>query len=94
MTRAELIEALADQEHVSWSHWMAYLFSVCVTEPDGSVHIPVHLVERWQRQVNTPYVQLTEPEKESDRHQVNRILPLIEEFAQDFVEPEFSEDSE
>lgn len=84
MSEAELIEQLADQEHVGWAHWMAYLFQVSEQQPDGSVLIPAALVERWQRQVATPYTQLSEREKQSDREQVAHILPIIHAYAQAF----------
>lgn len=74
----ELIERLADAEHASWGRWMLYLFETCQQNPDGSVTIPPVLVGRWDRQANTPYRDLTEREKESDRDEVRRILPLIE----------------
>lgn len=80
MNTSELIEKLWDKEHAGWAHWMAYLFSICKKEPDGSVIIPSHLVERWQRQVVTPYTQLTEREKQSDRDQAAHILPIINEY--------------
>lgn len=49
-------EALAAYAHEAWSGWMRYLFSKC--EPDllsaGAV-IPRREVERWRRQMATPY---------------------------------------
>lgn len=80
MDQRTLIEPLAEKEHASWSHWMRYLFSQCVTNGDGSVTIPAQSVERWTRQANTAYADLTEREKQSDRNRVNLILPLIEEY--------------
>jgi hypothetical protein len=80
VNKTELIEQLASKEHASWSHWMKYLFSVCESQPDGSVTIPAHLVERWQKQLATPYEQLTEKEKQSDRNRVTYILPIIEVY--------------
>ncbi len=82
MTEQELIEALADKEHDSWSHWQAYLFSRCDKATDGSLIIPAALVKRWQRQIATPYEELTEQEKQSDRNEVAQILPLIHAFTQ------------
>lgn len=81
MTQSELIELLAEKEHMSWSHWMTYLFSICQRESDGSVSIPANLVERWQKQAATLYPQLTEREKQSDRNRVAHILPIIDEYA-------------
>ncbi len=79
MTKEELIELLADKEHAGWSRWMAYLFVRSKHQEDGSVLIPAELVEHWKRQVNTPYAELSEREKQSDRDEVAHILPIIEE---------------
>src|SRR5713101_678307 len=75
-----LIEKLADKEHASWTRWMEYLFSRCLRQYDGSLVMGRTLVERWQRQVDTPYAQLTEQEKQSDRDEVAHILPIIDEY--------------
>jgi len=80
MNQQALIEQLAEKEHGSWSHWMKYLFSKCTAIGDGSATIPADLVERWQRQMNTSYANLTDKEKQSDRNRVNLIMPLIEEY--------------
>lgn len=89
MTREELIEKLADAEHASWSHWMRYLFSKCMmwnATPDGVVAlIPANLVKHWQRQMNMAYRELSEREKQSDRDEVERIMPIIDEFIIDGV---------
>lgn len=74
---AELIEHLADKAHASWARWMAHLFRICEKRPDGSVVIPSLLVERWQRQIATPYAQLSEHEKRSDRDEVDQLLPVL-----------------
>ncbi|MGY3404136.1 hypothetical protein [Bradyrhizobium sp. 18] len=71
------MEALADIEHQRWSHWQRYVHDKCERRPDGSLLIPAGLVERWQRQIETPYPALGEAEKESDREQVRRYLPLV-----------------
>lgn len=82
MNQTELIERLADAEHTRWSHWMSYLFSKCEKQPDGSMLIPSNLVEHWQNEIDTPYSDLTERYKQSDRNQVMRVLPLIKEYKQ------------
>ena len=33
--------------------------------------------KRWEKQMATPYSELTDEEKESDREQVRKYLPLI-----------------
>lgn len=72
-----LIEELASVEHERWSHWQRYLHEQCVPGTDGSLTIPADLVCHWTRQMNTPYTQLPEKEKVSDREQVQRYLPII-----------------
>ena len=84
MEREELIEQLAEKEHGSWSHWMKYLFSKCTANGDGSVTIPPDLVERWKQQAETPYTDLSEREKQSDRNRVKLILPIIEVYQDPF----------
>jgi hypothetical protein len=72
-----LIEKLAAVEHERWSHWQRYMHERGVGQPDGSLLIPADLVRRWQKQIDTPYTQLSEKEKESDREQVRKYMPLI-----------------
>lgn len=74
----DLVEELAAVEHERWSHWQRYLHKQCVPGPDGSLTIPANLVSQWTRQINTAYAQLSEKEKDSDREQVWRYLPIIE----------------
>jgi hypothetical protein len=71
------VEALADYAHVAWSGWMSYLFSKTTPNPDGSVTIPAELVERWARQIETTYDDLSEPEKDSDRIEAKKIIEVI-----------------
>jgi hypothetical protein len=73
----KLFEQLAAIEHDRWAEWQMYLHSKCIKNDDGSLTIPSTLVERWERQINTVYKNLTEEEKESDRDQVRRYWHLI-----------------
>jgi hypothetical protein len=72
----EAREALAAIEHERWAHWQRYMHSKCTRMDDGSLLIPAESVTRWERQVATPYAELSEREKESDREQVDRYWPL------------------
>lgn len=72
-----LIERLAEVEHQRWSHWQRYLHEQAKKLPDGSLLIPADLVNRWEQQLSTPYEELSETEKESDREQVRKYLPII-----------------
>ena len=80
MTEQELIERLAGKAHESWSRWMAYLFSKCMMLADGSAQIPPELVLRWKKQTYTNYEHLSEQEKQSDREEVKRIMPIINKW--------------
>jgi tRNA A37 threonylcarbamoyladenosine synthetase subunit TsaC/SUA5/YrdC len=48
-----------------------------IRQTDGSLLIPADLVAQWDRQIATPYAELSENEKESDRDQVRKYLPAI-----------------
>lgn len=75
----EFVEKGADLEHDRWARWQKYMFSLCEKLETGSMIIPVEFVERWQRQIDTPYADLSEQEKESDREQVRPYLPILQE---------------
>jgi hypothetical protein len=72
-----LVEQLAAVEHERWSHWQRHVHRKCVRQPDGSLLLPAGLVARWEKQINTKYAELDEQEKESDREQVRKYLPVI-----------------
>lgn len=72
-----LVEELAALEHERWSHWQRYMHGKGIRQPDGSLVLPVELVAQWERQISTGYADLGDDEKESDREQVRRYLPLI-----------------
>jgi len=77
------VEPLAEYAHNAWGGWMQYLFSKGATHKSGAVIIPADLVERWKRQMQTPYGLLPEEEKLSDREEANKI---IEVFAKGILE--------
>lgn len=72
-----IIDALAAIEHERWSHWQQYLHNCGVKQSDGSLLLPAELVARWEEQISTSFDQLSEDEKNSDREQVHRYLPVI-----------------
>lgn len=81
------IEIGADIEHTRWSKWQKYFFSKCLIKPQGQVGgmddrfvyfaLPKDLYERWNRQIETAYGDLSETEKESDRAETRNYLMLI-----------------
>ena len=74
------LETLSAIEHERWSHWQRYLHSKCSRQPNGTLVIPTELVEKWEEQIETPYADLSEKEKESDREQVRKYLSLVAKF--------------
>lgn len=80
------MEDLAVIQHEIWAHWMKYLFSKCSEQElfengkyfkTGNLVINKDLVEHWKRQIETPYSELTEQEKQSDRNQVEKFIHLL-----------------
>jgi hypothetical protein len=73
----EFVEKGADIEHDRWARWQKYMFSRCEVNSDGTVTVPSWAVERWFRQIDTPYSELSEAEKESDRNEARNYLPFL-----------------
>ena len=63
----KLIEELADQEHERWSGWMRYLFD----------HFTDENFSRWKQQMITPYAELPEHSKESDRKEARKTMEIV-----------------
>lgn len=77
---ADVVEALADLEHRQWAHWTGHMLEVLrevvglgfyearslSPEPPGIAKAREALA-RWDRQIATPYADLSEAEKDSDR---------------------------
>lgn len=80
MSRKKLTEELAAIEHRRWAHWQQYLHEQCERLSDGRLAIPRALAERWEIQIHTPYEQLSEKEKQSDRDQVQKSLLVLEKY--------------
>ena len=82
----ELREKLAAVSHEIWAHWMNYLFDQC--RIDMNLHanlvtvIPDDMCIRWRRQTDTPYHELSESEKDSDREQADKILSVLRTYEQ------------
>lgn len=74
---AQTVERLAAIEHERWAHWQQYVHDQCERQDDGSLMVPAELAARWQAQIETPYAGLSEREKDSDRGQVRRYLPVV-----------------
>lgn len=69
-------EQFADYAHTAWAGWMRHLFQFGKQNTDGTFTINADKVERWQRQMKTPYTALPDEEKESDRAEADHILAI------------------
>ncbi len=78
-TNDKMREALAEYAHDSWSGWMKYLAEKTTFNTDGTATIPAWAVTRWNRQMHTPYADLPEPEKESDRVEADKIIAITQD---------------
>jgi len=67
---AEIIEELADIEHRQWAHWTKYMLDNLTDEN----------IERWRRQIDTPYAELTDKEKDSDRVWACKVLAVVNKY--------------
>jgi len=72
----EMREKLASYAHETWSGWMKYMFNKCESTVHGEM-IPPELVERWNRQMNTEYKDLSDKEKQSDRDEADKMMRIM-----------------
>ena len=77
---SDLREDLAELAHDQWAGWMRYLFSKGIHHYDGTWTMPAWAVERWQRQMNTPYAELSDTEQDSDRNEADKFLKIIRRY--------------
>jgi hypothetical protein len=75
----EFVEKGAALEHDRWAKWQNYLHSK-LDFSTGKYVLSESDFEHWNRQIHTPYAELSEKEKESDRIEVRKYLPLIQEI--------------
>jgi len=73
-----LLEKLADLEHKQWGIWMTWLFSISKTKGSDVTQRKERWTQ-WRREANTPYGQLSEREKDSDREFARRVLKVLDE---------------
>lgn len=63
----KLIEDLSDLEHDQWAHWTGWMLDNLTDEN----------ILRWREQIKTPYVDLTEKEKDSDREWARKVVAIL-----------------
>ena len=67
MTKDE-VELLAAIVHERWSRWMRWMFA----------HWTEENIARWKHQMNTPYAELPEHSKESDRKEARASIRALD----------------
>jgi hypothetical protein len=88
-----LREKLAELAHEQWSGWMRWMFrcgKFVAMRHEGVFQtvwiMPGALRERWERQMKSPYSELPEREKDSDRVEADRMMSIALEDAARVVE--------
>jgi len=74
----DFIEKGANLEHERWARWQKYVHSLCKKNKDGSLTIPKERVEWWEKEIATPYSELTEKLKEYDRMETRNYISLVQ----------------
>lgn len=76
-----LREKLAEYAHEAWAGWMKWEYEKRLgTSWNKDTEIasyPVQDWDRWRRQMKTPYSELPEHEKESDRNEADRMISIF-----------------
>lgn len=75
MNRQDLIEKIAELQHTQWSDWTRWMLEKRFSHnaKTGEMYI-----DRWRRQMNTSYDELTDDERENDRIEARKVLEYIE----------------
>jgi hypothetical protein len=76
--RAAIRDRLAALAHESWSGWMKYQFGKGRQNKNGTWTMPKWAVERWTRQMDTPYDALPGDERALDFTEADKVLALLE----------------
>jgi hypothetical protein len=63
-----LREELAALEHDQWAHWTRWQIDNASPEMN----------ERWERQITTPYAELSQREKDADREWADKVLAIVQ----------------
>jgi hypothetical protein len=67
MKNKVLFEELAELEHEQWIEWTSYMLNNLTKEN----------IQRWKRQLEIKYSDLTEKERWSDRRWAEKVLELV-----------------
>ena len=83
-----VVEHMAAQAHKSWTGWVGWMFlKMDEVHPNGET-----FKQRWDRQMKTPYAELSEQEKESDRDEAREWLAQYGSILNRLVREGFEEE--
>lgn len=70
-----IVESMAELSHTQWAGWAEWMMANWeeTHTPSGETY-----QERWTRQIATPYADLSEEEKESDRIEARKMIARME----------------
>lgn len=68
--KKQVWEELADLEHRQWAHWTKHMLE----------HLTPENIEKWKKQIETPYFELSEQEKLSDRSWAKQVINILENY--------------
>ena len=71
---ADLLERLAELSHERWACWTGCMHDKIYAHGDED-----EWYDRWLHRYRTPYAQLSEEEKESDRVEARKVLALLKQ---------------
>ena len=75
-----LREALAQSEKDRWTRWMRHCLGRMQQNIYGDYVLAAADYDKWKRQCETHYLDLTEKEKEHDRFEADRTLLIMSYF--------------
>lgn len=87
--KQQIREKLAAIEHERWADWQKWCHKV-IRQNDPNLQTE-NVLMRWDKQIETPYADLSEKEKQSDREQVDRYWPIIESLIKEALNKQLDE---
>lgn len=88
MTQDEFLEKMASAAHDCWADWQRYVHSKVVVGggEQSNLIYPRDYHGWWERQINLPYDELREDEKQSDRDVILKYyMPIIDQFFHEYA---------
>ena len=83
MKKHEFREAVADLCHRQWAGWKDYMVTNGRMNVGGTFTIDKDSFEKWDRQRETDYENLSLREKNSDRKEADKFIELFKEKPND-----------